>query len=79
MKLQIVRRIVQASICVVLVALPLLSLYAHYRAARTVDDSQLMSGFQGAAVTQALHPYIDRLSDPSCRGCHGSGRRRAGP
>jgi len=64
MKLQILRRTVQACVCVLLIALPLLSLYAHYRAARSIDDPQLMIGFRGAAVTQALHPYLDRMDDP---------------
>jgi len=45
-------------------ALPLLSLYAHYRAARSIDDPQLMAGMRHAAITQAVHPYVAKLDDP---------------
>jgi len=64
MKLQIVRRTVQGCMLILLVSLPLLSLYAHYRAARTIDDAQFMKGFPSAALTQAVHPYIERLDNP---------------
>lgn len=64
MKLQVLRRLVQLCAIVLILALPLLSLYAHYRAARSVDDAQLMAGMRHAAITQAIHPYVDRLDDP---------------
>lgn len=64
MKLQILRRLVQALVVVVGVALPLLSLYAHYRAAGSVDDPQLMAGMRGEVASQWLHPLIDKMDDP---------------
>lgn len=64
MILQIIRRCVQALAIVVLIALPLLSLYAHYRAARVIEDEQLMAGLRGELVTRVIHPYVDRLDDP---------------
>ncbi|MCH8252358.1 MAG: 4Fe-4S binding protein [Planctomycetes bacterium] len=64
MKLQILRRFVQALALVVMVALPLLSLYAHYRAARVINDDQLMAGMRGEVMTKLVHPYIDKLDDP---------------
>lgn len=64
MKLQFLRRIVQACVLVIVVGVPLLSLYAHYRAARSIDDPQLMKGFRGAAITQVIHRWMERLDDP---------------
>ncbi len=64
MKLQILRRCVQVVTLVVITALPLLSLYAHYRAARVIDDDQLMAGMRGEVVTKLVHPYVDSLDDP---------------
>lgn len=56
MKLQILRRCVQGLTLVVIVALPLFSLYAHYRAARVIDDDQLMAGLRGEVMTKFIHP-----------------------
>ncbi len=64
MKLQLVRRFVQACVLLLITAIPLLSLYAHYRAARSIDDAQLMQGLRGAVATRAIHPYVERVSDP---------------
>ncbi len=64
MILQIVRRLVQASVLLVTVSVALLCLYAHYRAARVIDDDQLMAGLRGEVVTKMVHPYVDRLADP---------------
>lgn len=44
-------------------SLSLLSLYAHYRAARALDDEQLMSGWRGAAFKQ-IHPRVEALDRP---------------
>lgn len=64
MKLQILRRCIQLSTVVLLVGIAVLSLYAHYRAARVIDDPQLMAGLRGEVITQAVDPYIRRLDDP---------------
>lgn len=64
MKLQILRRLVQGCVLLLIAALPLLSLYAHYRAARSIDDEVLMTGLRGATVAQVIHPYVSRLDDP---------------
>lgn len=65
MILQIIRRAVQAGVVLLLAAIATLSLYAHYRAARVIDDEQLMAGLRCENVVQAIHPYIDRLEDPA--------------
>lgn len=62
--LQCVRRFVQGCVLLIVVSVALLSLYAHYRAAGAIDDAQLMAGLRGEAVTQRMHPYLDRLDDP---------------
>ena len=64
MILQFARRIVQVGVIFVLCGVALLSLYAHYRAARAIDDPQLMAGLRGEVITQAIHPYVDSLDDP---------------
>jgi len=64
MILQILRRIVQTSVLFVMVGIAFLSLYAHYRSARVIDDDQLMAGMRGETVTKLMHPYIDALDDP---------------
>jgi ferredoxin-type protein NapH len=63
-KLQILRRCVQLFAILVMFSLPTLSLYAHYRAARVIDDDQLMSGMRGEVVTKLIYPYVERLDDP---------------
>ncbi len=65
MILQILRRLVQASVLLVMVSIALMSLYAHYRSARVIDDDQLMAGMRGETVTKLMHPYIDALDDPN--------------
>jgi ferredoxin-type protein NapH len=64
MKLQILRRCVQFSVIGLAAAIAVLSLYAHYRAARVIDDEQLMAGLQCESLTKGIHPYIERLDDP---------------
>lgn len=64
MILQFIRRCVQACAVLVVTAVSLLSLYAHYRAARSIDDPQLMAGLRGEVVTQLIHPPIEQLEDP---------------
>lgn len=64
MILQVVRRCVQVSALLLVIGVALLSLYAHYRAARVIDDPDLMAGMRGEVITQTIHPLIDRLQDP---------------
>lgn len=64
MILQILRRCLQGSVLLVVAAIALLSLYAHYRSARVIDDQQLMAGLRGELITQAIHPYVEKLDDP---------------
>lgn len=64
MKLQILRRCVQVTVILVVATVAMLSLYAHYRSARVVDDPQLMAGLRGEVISQAIHPYVDSLDDP---------------
>ncbi|GJM26629.1 MAG: hypothetical protein DHS20C16_30440 [Phycisphaerae bacterium] len=64
MKLQIARRCVQIAVVIFLCGIVSLSLYAHYRSARFVDDPQLMAGLRGEVVSQAIHPIVDSLEDP---------------
>jgi ferredoxin-type protein NapH len=58
--LQCVRRVVQVSVIVGLVSLIFLNLYAHYRAARALED---LSGYQGK-VLHALDRYAQERDDP---------------
>jgi len=64
MKLQILRRLVQAAVLAVACVLPLLSLYAHYRAAGSIDDPDLMAGMRAEAVSQWMRPYVEKIKDP---------------
>ena len=57
-------RSIQSAVLVIAAALPILSLYAHYRAARTIDDPVLMSGLKGAAMARWVHPFVSNLDDP---------------
>ncbi len=64
MWIQIIRRCVQASVFLLVIALAFLSLYAHYKAARVIDDEQLMAGLRGEATAKWIHPFISQLDDP---------------
>ncbi len=64
MKLQILRRLVQVATILSIVLIALLSLYAHYRAARVIDDPQLMAGLRGEVTTTLIHPIVDKLNNP---------------
>ncbi|MEK6797583.1 MAG: 4Fe-4S binding protein [Planctomycetota bacterium] len=64
MILQLLRRSVQVLTLLLVFALPMLSLYAHYRTARIVEDPVLMSGQCSATLAQGIHPYVDGLDDP---------------
>jgi ferredoxin-type protein NapH len=48
--IQVVRRCVQLSIVALVFGLVFLSLYAHYRAARALDDAQYTSGVNGSVI-----------------------------
>ncbi len=64
MIVQSLRRMTQAGVIAILAAIPLLSLYAHYRSARSIDDPALMAGLRGEAITQHIHPFVESLDDP---------------
>ncbi len=64
MKLQILRRTIQAAVILLVAGISILSLYAHYRSARVIDDEVLMSGLRGETITQVVHPYVESLDDP---------------
>ncbi len=64
MMLQILRRTSQAAALLLVVGVAVLSLYAHYRSAGSIDDAQLMAGMRGEVVTTAIYPLIERLDDP---------------
>lgn len=63
-RLQLLRRAVQGAVVVLIASLALLSLYAHYRAARAVDDPQLIAGLTGEVACRAIHPLVEKLDDP---------------
>lgn len=71
--LQTLRRLVQASVMLVLSSVVFLSLYAHYRAARALDDEQLMGGAKGK-ILAAIHRRVDGMDDPQAflDGCKGT-------
>jgi len=62
--LQVIRRGVQIAVIFTVVAVAFLSLYAHYRAARVIDDDQLMAGMRGEVAAKMIHPYVEKLDDP---------------
>ena len=64
MILQIIRRSVQGLTVLLVVALALLSLYAHYRAARVIDDATLIQGMRWSETAKAIHEVVGRLDDP---------------
>ncbi|RMF70945.1 MAG: 4Fe-4S binding protein [Planctomycetota bacterium] len=66
--LQTIRRFVQLSVIGVVMGVVLLSLYAHYRAARALDDEQLVHGWKGVLLHKiddavGQRPDADRLLD----------------
>jgi ferredoxin-type protein NapH len=58
--LQIIRRLVQVGVILGLFALIYINLYAHYRAARALED---LEGFQGQ-VLMAIDRYCEGFDDP---------------
>ncbi len=64
MKLQILRRCIQVSVILLVMAISVLSLYAHYRSALVIDDEVLMAGLRGETITQVIHPLVESLDDP---------------
>jgi ferredoxin-type protein NapH len=60
---QIIRDASRLSILALVVIVVYMSLYAHYRAARAMEDDQLLKGFSGAVLKQ-IHQRIERMEDP---------------
>ncbi len=61
--LQALRHCCQVAVLGVVVAIVYLSLYAHYRAARAMEDEQFLKGGRGAALKQ-IDKRVSRLDDP---------------
>jgi len=61
--LQVARRTVQVAVCALIVGLAVLSLYAHYRAARALDDAQLTAGWKGTAFRH-IDDRVAEMDDP---------------
>ncbi|MBI2944769.1 MAG: 4Fe-4S binding protein [Candidatus Wallbacteria bacterium] len=75
---QALRRLVQIASIALVLALVTLSLYAHYRATRAIEDPTLTRGWRGS-VLLAVHQAVGRLPSPqafldSCKGTHWSMR-----
>ena len=64
MILQVIRRTVQVGTIVLIIMMPMLSLYAHYRSAHVIHDPDLMAGLRGEVAAQWLHPWMEKLDDP---------------
>ena len=64
MVIQVARRCVQISVILLVATLAILSLYAHYRAARVIEDDQLMAGLRGEVATKLVHPLVESLDNP---------------
>jgi ferredoxin-type protein NapH len=63
MIIQLIRRGIQLGVLALIGCIAMLSLYAHYRSARVVDDEVLMSGLTGEFIAGTIHPYIDNMED----------------
>ncbi len=61
--LQVLRRFVQVMVIVLMTGMAYLSLYAHYRAARALEDETQMTGARGAVLTR-LDERIRTMDDP---------------
>ena len=60
---QVARQSSRVSVLLVVTAVVYLSLYAHYRAARAIEDEQLMTGFSGTVLKQ-IDRHVDRMDQP---------------
>ncbi len=61
--LQIVRRLVQLSTIALVFGIVLLSLYAHYRAARAIDDLEAEAGWKARALSRIDH-HVSTMDRP---------------
>ena len=61
--IQSLRHCVQALACVLVITLVYLSLYAHYRSAKAIEDDAVMTGFKGAVLTQ-IEKRVAQMDDP---------------
>ncbi|MCP4249716.1 MAG: 4Fe-4S binding protein [bacterium] len=60
--LQIIRRGVQVSVMVLVVGVAVLSLYAHYRAARALEDNPELTGWKAVAFSQ-IDQRVSEMDD----------------
>ncbi|MHC4441930.1 MAG: 4Fe-4S binding protein [Planctomycetota bacterium] len=70
---QVIRRGIQVAVLVLLVGIVYISLYAHYRAARALDDPQLMDGWKGHVIS-IVDEQVSQMDDPQAflDGCKGT-------
>ena len=61
--LQLLRRCVQLAVVALLVGLAYLSVYAHCRATRAIEDEETLAGTRGK-VLAAIHQRVDAMEDP---------------
>ena len=60
---QIMRDATRLSILALVIVVVYMSLYAHYRAARAMEDDQLLKGVKGTVLKQ-IHQQVDGMEDP---------------
>lgn len=61
--IQIIRRSVQVAVMLLVVGLVMLSLYAHYRAARGLDDPELTAGWMGSVLIK-IDDQVSKMDSP---------------
>ena len=61
--LQLLRRCVQLAVVGLLFAMAYLSVYAHYRATRAIEEEESLAGVHGKVLAQ-IHERVDAMDDP---------------
>lgn len=61
--IQTARHSVRLAVLIMVLGLVFLSLYAHYRAARVLEDAQLMQGYRGAVLAQ-IDRRVQAMQEP---------------
>lgn len=61
--IQVARQSSRVGVLLIMIAVVYLSLYAHYRAARAIEDEQLMTGFKGTVLKQ-IDRHVDQMDQP---------------
>jgi len=60
--IQLLRRTTQILTIMLIITLPFISLYAHYRAANAIEDIQFMSGFRGLVLSR-IDKHVAPMED----------------